>query len=514
MINSGTERSGLRHELRRRLRHIAASPAAAAGLLCIAACQSGCAGVAESSPNAAGGAARAAGTAQTPAELIWYYPQYKANPDLGLVNDEVNRIVRDKLNAVVELRPIDFGNYEQRMNTIAASGEQADIIWTSNWLFPWTTNARRGVFRPLDELLAANAPELLASMDAKYWNGGRLDGSQYGIPNYQISAMRPSFVIQKRFIDKYKLDVSSIKKIADIEPFLAQLKAGEPGIVPFGTTRGIYTNLLYGIDWRVPVYRNDPTPTVLPDVTPEMRTNFEMMHEWYLKGYINEDAATLKDAADAYNKGNTAVWFDITGKPGSEAEFKATDGGYDVELVPLASPVFTGAASSLNAIGRTSAHPDSAVKLLELVHTDEKLYNLLVYGIEGKHYTRTEGRFIRPNPDGGYFTNTDWVFGDIRQEYLPEGTPADKLEQTISVNEAATVSPYEGFEFDSRPVKTEFANVKAVNEEYYAALATGTIDPQRFLPIYENKLAQAGSGIIVAEMQRQLDVWLAAGGGK
>ncbi|SFA73394.1 putative aldouronate transport system substrate-binding protein [Cohnella sp. OV330] len=472
-----------------------------------AACLGGCAG--------GGGRGEAAGASATgldPVNLIWYYPQYQSNLDQRLVNDAVNEITRTKLNATVDLRPIDFANYEQKLNTIVASGEQMDIIWTSNWLFQWTTNAKKGVFQPIDELLGQYGGQLLASMDEKYWNGGKLGGKQYAIPNYQISAMRPSLVIQKRFIDKYRLDVFKIKRIEDIEPFLEQIKEGEPDIVPFGTTKGFYTNLLYGIDWIVPVYRNDPTPTVLPDVTPEMRTNFAMMHDWYMKGYINEDAATLKDAAEAYNKGNTAVWFDITGKPGSEVEYKAADGGYDVQLVPLVGSAFVGAGSSMNAIGRTSSHPDRAVMLLNLVNADKALYNLLVYGIEGKHYTKTTGNFIKVNPDGGYFTNTDWVFGDIRGEYLPEGSPPDKIEQTVKANEEAAVSAFEGFEFNADPVKTEIANVRAVNDEYYAALATGTIDPARFLAEYEDKLAKAGAGVIVQEKQKQLDAWLKARG--
>jgi putative aldouronate transport system substrate-binding protein len=441
-------------------------------------------------------------------ELIWYYPQNKANADLQLVNAEVNRLISNKIHATVKLQPVDFASYEQKLNTLVAASDPMDIVWTSNWLFPWEANARKGVFQPLDELLVRNGQKLRASMSPRFWNDGKLDGKQLAVPNYQIAAMRPSLVIQKRFIDKYKLDLSAIRKIDDIEPFLKQLKEGEPGIVPFGTTRGFYTNHIYGIDWRVSVYQGDVTNRVLPDVTPEMKQNFTLVNKWYDKGYINQDAATLKNAADVYNKGNTAVWFDFTGKPGSEAEFKAGDGGFDVVLVPLAKPSFTGAVSSMSAISRTSKHPDKAMKLLELVNTDKQLYNTLVYGIEGKHYTRSDRNYVKLNSDSGYFTNTDWVFGNIRNEYLPEGAPADKIEQTVRINEEAEISPYYEFVFETDDLKAELANVKAVNDEYYAALATGTVDPVKYLPLYEDKLNRAGSERIRSEKQRQLDNWL------
>ncbi|WP_236291464.1 ABC transporter substrate-binding protein [Paenibacillus allorhizoplanae] len=447
-------------------------------------------------------------------ELIWYYPQNKANADLQLVNAEVNRLIANKIQASVKLQPVDFASYEQKLNTLVAASDPMDIVWTSNWLFPWEANARKGVFLPLDELLERNGQKLRASMSPRFWNDGKLDGKQLAVPNYQIAAMRPSLVIQKRFVDKYKLDLSAIRKIDDIEPFLKQLKEGEPGIVPFGTTRGFYTNHIYGIDWRVSVYQGDVTNRVLPDVTTEMKQNFALVNKWYDKGYINQDAATLKNAADVYNKGNTAVWFDFTGKPGSEAEFKAGDGGFDVVLVPLAKPSFTGAVSSMSAISRTSKHPDKAMKLLEVVNTDKQLYNTLVYGIEGKHYTRSDRNYVKLNSDSGYFTNTDWVFGNIRNEYLPEGAPADKIEQTVRINEEAEISPYYDFVFETDDLKAELANVKAVNDEYYAALATGTVDPVKYLPLYEEKLIRAGSERIRSEKQRQLDNWLKTKGKK
>ncbi|MNR41091.1 hypothetical protein D3C85_1594380 [compost metagenome] len=97
---------------------------------------------------------------------------------------------------------------------------------------------------------------------------------------------------------------------------------------------------------------------------------------------------------------------------------------------------------------------------------------------------------------------------------MPEGAPADKIEQTVRINEEAEVSPYYDFVFQTEELKAELANVKAVNDEYYPALATGTVDPSKFLPIYEEKLKRAGSEVIRAEKQRQLDEWLKSKGKK
>src|SRR5690349_2967049 len=48
-------------------------------------------------------------------ELIWYYGVSQVSPDQQQIEDEVNRIVEEKLNATVKLRPIDFGSYTTKL---------------------------------------------------------------------------------------------------------------------------------------------------------------------------------------------------------------------------------------------------------------------------------------------------------------------------------------------------------------------------------------------------------------
>ena len=74
------------------------------------------------------------------------------------------------------------------------------------------------------------------------WDGLSVDGEIYGIPNQQINGSRYGFIVQKRFADKYGLDPSTIKTIADIEPFLEQIKQNEPGIIPIGLFGGSFVN--------------------------------------------------------------------------------------------------------------------------------------------------------------------------------------------------------------------------------------------------------------------------------
>ncbi|MFC4600793.1 ABC transporter substrate-binding protein [Cohnella hongkongensis] len=472
-----------------------------------------------STPPASSGAS-ASGTASgseelEPVELIWYYPQAPVPADLQAVNDALNKITQERINATIKLQPVIYDNYATKLNTIVAANEAIDIIWTATWLFEWVPNQKKGVFQPLNELLESHGKKLFDIMPEKFWNDVKLDGQIYGVPGYQIAARQPSFVIQKRFADKYNLDPSTIKKPEDLEPFLKQVKAGEPDIVPFGIAQSWYDELLWGYDPFISVKQNDPNHQVITSVqSEEYKQYVTLMRSWYTQDLINKDAATAGDITAVISKGDVAAWYDYTGKPGSETDFKNRTGGHDVIMIPLSQPYFTGSASTMNAISRTSKNPERAMMFLELVNTDKEVYNLLSYGLEGKHYTKLDGEFIKVNPEAGYTIGSDWVFGNTMNGYLMEGTPADKYEQTKKVNDEAIVSPYYGFIFNTDPVKTELANVEAVNEEYSPGLDSGTVDPEKILPTYLDKQLKAGADRIAAEKQKQLDEWLEANGKK
>jgi putative aldouronate transport system substrate-binding protein len=61
--------------------------------------------------------------------------------------------------------------------------------------------------------------------------------------------------------------------------------------------------------------------------------------------------------------------------------------------------------------------------------------------------------------------------------------------------------------FDGAAVKTEFAALTNVNNQYKIALEDGMLDPDTTLPKYISALKDAGIEKYVAEKQKQLDAW-------
>ena len=77
-------------------------------------------------------------------------------------------------------------------------------------------------------------------------------------------------------------------------------------------------------------------------------------------------------------------------------------------------------------------------------------------------------------------------------------------------NESAVTSKAVGFIFDSSPVKSEVAALDSVLAEYRLGLENGELDPEEYLPKFQQALREAGIEKVIAEKQRQLDAWVAA----
>ncbi|WP_214626150.1 ABC transporter substrate-binding protein [Paenibacillus agaridevorans] len=451
-------------------------------------------------------------------ELVWYYPQPAIPSDLKSVESKVNELIEPKINATVKLMPLAFGDYTQKMNTVIASGEKADIVWTSNWNFNYVQNQSKGAFIPLDELIDRYAPDVKASMPDFVWEATRIDGQIYGVPNYQTVTNREGFVLQKEFYDLYKPE-AEMKQLADLAPLLEQVKRKHPDLIPFAVGRqGMfsYMNRTYGLESVLAniavIHLDNPDKIVNMYETEEYRQYLDTMRDFYEKGYINEDAATLKSIGDYQKAGQAVGGFHNVLKPGGEAEAKASQGGKDMQYA-FTTDAYVGTntiITTLQAIPVHSGNPERAMMLINLVNTDPELFNLLAFGIEGTHYNKKSDGSVELVPDSAY-TASDWVFGNVFNGYTLAGKDPNVAKETKELNESATPSPIIGFKFVTESVSAEIANVTTVIDEYGPGLNTGTVAADRILEEFQGKLKQAGIDRVIEEAQRQLDEWKASG---
>lgn len=456
-------------------------------------------------------------------EISIYFPGGDSTGDEGLVYEKVNKITKEKINATINFQSLSSG-YQDKLSVMMAASEEFDICFTSSWCLNYLSAVAKGYYVPLDDLLKNYAPKLYSSMSEDIWNAVRVKGSIYAVPNQQIFARSSLLSIPEEYAKKYGFDVKAINfnsfKIEDLEPYLEKFKNGEKDKYPFRMNNwtnndwsGYYKlDLLGGGNVPGAILINDSSLKVFNQFESDQYKNYiTLMKSWNDKGYLRskdflvnrEQLSTSKDSGKM-----TGAYVGSTWAPGVDAIMTKEWNTPMVCAAMSESTLYTsGITGTLDAISRTSNNPESAMMFLELLNSDVELYNLITWGIEGKHYIKKEGNYIEPIPDIKYAAVPNWLIATQFNSLLTEGQPEDIWEQTKKLNKEAKASPALGFSFDPTPVKTEISNCSAIIQEYDQGLSYGLLDLNVDYPTFVDKLKKAGSDKIVEEMQKQLDAW-------
>jgi putative aldouronate transport system substrate-binding protein len=459
--------------------------------------------------------------APKPVEISWYFIGNGPQGDVDKVQDAASQYIQSKgLNATIKLVCFDWGTYDQKLQEMIASGENFDICFTASWTNNYRNNATRGAFLPINDLAAKYAPKTLAQLGKDFFAGSAIDGKNYAIPANKEKAHNWGFIVRKDLVDKYKFDIGKVKTLGDLEPMLQKIKDGEVGMYPLEAIEGESPRFL--LDWDkivdddlpVSLYPDNRSTKIMNELeAPETLALYRTMHKFYDEGFIRKDAASVTDY-NADEKAGLIFAAAKSLKPGKDAEMTNSTGHpwVQIEITP---PVMSNreTTGSLQAISRTSQHPELAMQFLELFNTDPYLNNLINYGLEGTHYVKLSENVIKAGPGvDKYNPGTQWMFGNQFINYLYNNEDPHKWAKFLAYNKAALPQKDLGFSFDPSSVKTEVAAVKSVWKEYIPSLETGTVDPDSVVPEALAKFKAAGVDAIIAEAQKQYDAWIKANG--
>ncbi|SDN08182.1 carbohydrate ABC transporter substrate-binding protein, CUT1 family (TC 3.A.1.1.-) [Fictibacillus solisalsi] len=441
-----------------------------------------------------------------PYEIKWYTigtPQ----KDTDKVFAEVNKYVKKKINATVKMTQIDWGDWAQKSQVMINSGEPFDIIFTNGT--DYVQNAQKGAFLPIDDMLNKEGKDLKNVIDPALLEGIKVNGKVYGVPTNKEAARQSVYTFNKRLVDKYHFDLSKVKSLEDLEPMLKVIKEKEPKITPLATFKA-YLPYDYIFNNEMPfavAFNGDRDHVVNQFESDLAMSTYKTMHSYYKAGYLKEDAATSKESwpMDVEN------WFVRMGDSQPYADLLwSRSAKYDVVSVPVEKPVTINdsVSGSIQAISATSKNPKKTMEFLTLLNTDPYLRNLVDKGIEGVHYKKDKAGKIEDLPARiDNYNMPTYSLGNHFILYLYKNDPKDKWEKFKDFNESATAAPTLGFHFNSDPVRSELAAITNISKEFYPALATGSVDPEVYLPKLNKKLKDAGADKVLKEIQKQFDKW-------
>lgn len=464
-----------------------------------------------------------------PVKLTWYCMLGNPQPDQDMVFAKFSEYTKEKINAEVDIKVLDWSGYTQKMQAITASGEEFDMAWVANWQQPtYSDLANKGALVALDDLLPKYAPQTLAFMNQNIWDGMKIDGKIYGVTCYQIMAQAMGMWIRKDIADKYQFDPTTFKSATDLEPFYDAVLAGDPDLIPIAANYTYIWHFSQGpwpdnssrkqlqaeICSGMSVFKDNPTvleneydsSTKAGQITDGL---INLARQWYLKKYVRSDLLTITDLNAEIKTGRYVSGFTVI-KPGGDVEFKAQN-GFDIYQIQLDKDLSLGNGQpTVLAVSATSKSPERTVMLIELLNMDKYLYNLVAYGIEGTHYTKTGDNRITLAEKSGYNPNQNWSLGNTFLAYLVPGLPDDLYDQTKEMNDNAKPAWMIDWSFNDEKVKNEATACAALWTEYGNPLMAGVLDPATKYPEFKEKLKAAGIDALQAEVKAQFEAYLAA----
>ena len=461
-----------------------------------------------------------ASTDGTEYNIVWYNESTPGTDD-DLVFDEVNKQLKEKLNVSLTYHPIRGSEYGEKLRMLISANEKFDLCFTSSST-NFSNYAADGAFYALDEVLKTKGQDILNLIPDDIFDATRVGGKIYAVPTLKDWAVEGVVNCNLDVVEELGLDISNIKSLEDLTPILEKVHEAHPTMLGF-QMRGnapLFRILNFETVSGTPIgaFRLGEYDTVLNQYeTEEAKAYFDLMHEWYNKGYIRKDAASATNDNEYFA---TANWFAGYGEslPYLEESLNAGNPVPRQKYIHGLRPVTLstgGVQGALQAVSRNSKNPEKTIEFLNLLYTDRTVKNLITQGIEGKHYTLVDG--VKQLPEGaskaadtGYAPGNEFGVGNRWLSDISPGYGPDVWEKWDQFNKDAEVSGALGFLFDSSEFASEIAAMQNVYAEYMPSLLVGAVDPNEYLPLAMEKFRTAGMDKVLAEIQRQFDEWKAA----
>jgi putative aldouronate transport system substrate-binding protein len=448
--------------------------------------------------------------------------------DLGLVYDEVNKMLKRDINATVEPIFLTWGDYAQKYPLLFATGEDFDLVFSANWV-KYGEQANKGAFLELTpDMLNKYMPKTMKEMPKEAWDQAKVQNKIYMVPASTKDFSHSLVAVRGDLRAKY--NIPPLKTINDFEKYLDAVAKNEKGLVPYDAAASEYSLFDFFVSTQLtPKYiiGNSQVTVDLKDKsgklvdiaqTPQYLEFAKKMIDWSKKGYWTQNAMVnktpIKDSFLAGKSASMAGNLVNTSQAVSAANQKHPE--WKVEMFDL----YNGAATYVNpyigngmSINANSKNAERAMMMLELFRNNEEYFNLTTYGIKGKHYELTADKRIQAlgGADSGYKIDSGSPWGWRSPQMVKP--LADEPKEVAAImdtwSKTAVVNPLLNFVFDTTNVKNEMAAIKNVRDQYLVPISFGAVsDPVEAINTLNAKFKEAGLDKVKAEAQKQIDEYL------
>lgn len=435
-------------------------------------------------------------------ELVFYL---MGDPpkDMQAVQDKINEILLNKVNATVAFKFTTWTDWQTKYNMILSSGEDCDLIYTANWI-DYAALSNNNAFAPLDDLLPVYAPELYKFISEDMWNQMKVNDKIYAVPTSKKEYTNGGVMYREDLREKYDLPVPD--SLENMEAYLAGIKAKDPSqsimkpsvntssfSYSFSATMAL--QLKYG--WVQPgaqygLAANYNTPSELYNYwgSDDFRTDMKMMKRWADQGFWSKSVLSDANDSEAFKNGqdicivdgqNPAKYVGALNDPEIDKSWKL---GYIPYAQVNGVAYANHATGNATAIPTNSKYPERAAMVLNLLYMDKELNQLIQYGIEGTHYTVDENGFYvngEKHDDYGSESANTWNlrnpdFALATQSDATLNELFDKLGGIAAKTNYPDIDIASGFVESYDDYAAERAALATVMTQYLAPIQAGLVD--------------------------------------
>ena len=439
-------------------------------------------------------------------------------PDEERIEQKINEILEPELNANLDIVVLPWASASQQLQLMLSGDEKIDVFYTQ------ATNAvqymNAGQIVDMSELIdkyGTNIKQIYGEDIAKI---NQVEGFVYGVPNQIERGSIPAIFMRKDLVEKYNIDTTQIKEPKDLESVFETVKAGEPDMTMLYSSSendAPATRLFRGDTLSdnnyLGVLMDQTNSTKLENffATDWFKDTTTMLHNWYQKGYISQDAGTNTENWRTVCKAGNLFSLFFSYHPGTPVEFESST-GYDFEIVPFYNePIIN--SSSYNgvtfSIAQNSENPEKTMEVLDYIYGSSEIMNLLNWGEQDKDYVIEDAdNGIINFPEGitsdnaGYNLNLGWELPNQFIAYKWTGSDPQLWEKMEEFNGSAKSSKAVGFLFDSSNCSSEIAALSNIVKQYSGALYSGSGDPDELIPELLEALDDAGINEVIQAKQK------------
>ncbi|MFE0555690.1 ABC transporter substrate-binding protein [Paenibacillus sp. NPDC058910] len=444
------------------------------------------------------------------------YPGERSDRMNEFLDNEFAEKMAADLGLKVEVTFVPWAQYWEQKDIMLAANEPIDLYWDGLPDLSTIVNKKQAMV--LDDLIQEYGQDMLKVLPMEQLQGATIDGKIHGIPSAYApsSAMYQLVAVRQDILEA--VGMTDLKTADDLKEFATKAKEKFPEMkgpadVVFKPLTRYFADEQY--NWiaveDLVVFGEDSKKAYSYYETEAFQQVAKFNRGMYDAGLYTEDLTIKYNERDSRMQTGLYLW--VEGSLGKEMEIintikaNAPDAKVKTYLLAEDKPRYvTATGGEVLGIPVNAPNPEGAMKFVNWIYKSQENYQFALYGVEGKDYEIVDGRINKLTPSEFFY---EWMFRNQNYQLFGPDVAQESIDKYKSWDDQAVRSASLGFRFNNEKVKSIETALKEVVGKDLAAIRSGFVDFETAYPKAIQKLKKAGIDEYVAEVQRQLDEFLA-----